>query len=424
MRTTVSAFSLSLLLLLPGCYTPNSDPASVSRGHSFTKYYPPSEGDKRRRLAVKDLIDMKGEITTAGSEYLAENGKPAERDAKLLARARANKNIWIVGRTNVTEFAVSVSGVNEFYGTPRNMRSHTRRIIPGGSSSGSATAVQTGKADMAFGTDTAGSIRVPAACCGVYGLKTTYGLVPLDGVFPISPQYLDTVGPMAREIPQLVECMDLLEAGFTEKYQRAVAAYPSGEKIRIGRLYVGGTNSDIDKAVDAALEAAHFQVVRLDDDFVKKWARAKKEGNTVALADTWVHDKDYRTKKGVNVVTRAIITLGKVEYNLHYKDALRYRLEWQQTLKEVFKHVDFIALPTLQDRAPPLPFFGGSSALFESKVLGLQNTVPVNLAGVPAIALPIHLDRDRGRITSLQFVGPNNSEAQLVNLARIVRDTN
>lgn len=130
----------------------------------------------------------------------------------------------IVGKTNLTEFAVTVSGENSHFGTPRNRFDGKHEVIPGGSSSGSAVAVKTGMADVAFGTDTAGSIRVPAACCGVYGLKTTFGLVPIQGVVPISPKYLDTVGPLARNIPDLVQGMDLLQRGFKARYAAARAA--------------------------------------------------------------------------------------------------------------------------------------------------------------------------------------------------------
>ncbi len=294
-------------------HNPVSDPASASRHHSFIQYWPPPPGDKRLKLAVKDLIDMKGVVTSAGSKYISQSAQPAARDAKCLARARADKNVVIVGKTNLTEFAVSVSGVNEYYGTPRNTRHFTHRIIPGGSSSGSATAVEHEGADVAFGTDTAGSIRVPAACCGVYGLKTTFGLVPLDGVFPVSPKHLDTVGPIAKDLPKLVQGMDLLEDGFQAKYEEAKQAKPSGKSIRVGRLYLDGTNSAVDKAVDDALASANFQVVKLPDSFKDQWVKAQKAGMTISLADAWYNDHDYGSKSGVNIVTKAVIALGKVE---------------------------------------------------------------------------------------------------------------
>ena len=130
------------------------------------------------RLAVKDLIDMAGEPTTAGCRAVAERAVPADRDAVCLAGAR-EAGARIVGRTNLHELALGVTGVNEWYGTPVNPLDPSR--VPGGSSSGSAVAVATDEADVAYGSDTGGSIRIPAACCGVAGLKTTWGRIPLAG---------------------------------------------------------------------------------------------------------------------------------------------------------------------------------------------------------------------------------------------------
>jgi amidase len=113
--------------------------------------------------------------------------------------------VRIVGKTNLSEFAVAPSGLNDFFGTPKNPLSKRRKLIPGGSSSGSAVAIANGTADVAFGTDTAGSIRVPAACCGVVGLKTTFGLISTKGVFPIEPRHLDTVGTIGKDVAHVVE---------------------------------------------------------------------------------------------------------------------------------------------------------------------------------------------------------------------------
>ena len=254
-----------LASLFAGCTVPQNRAAHNSPERAYIAYWPPARDDHRLRLAVKDLIDVKGVVTTAGSGYLAKNNPPATRDAKCLAIAR-ERNVQIVGKTNLAEFALGVSGINRFFGTPRNRVAGKERIIPGGSSSGSAVAVANGSADVSFGTDTGGSIRVPAACCGVFGLKTTFGLVPLDGVHPISPKYLDTVGPMAKDIHRLVQGMDLLQRGFAGKYAEATAARPSARGIRIGRLYVDGTDPKIDRAVDDVLAAKGFRVVALNKD--------------------------------------------------------------------------------------------------------------------------------------------------------------
>src|SRR3954453_18325372 len=148
-------------------------------------------------VAVKDLVDMAGVVTTAGCRALADKALPAERDALLLREIRRREaagEVWIVGKTNLHELAYGTTGANPWWGTSANPRYSS--LYPGGSSSGSATAVAAGEAVAALGSDTGGSVRIPAACCGIAGLKTTWGRVPLTGVWPLAPS-LDTVGPMA-----------------------------------------------------------------------------------------------------------------------------------------------------------------------------------------------------------------------------------
>jgi len=368
------------------------------------------------RLAVKDLIDVKGIVTTAGSEYVAQTSLPAESDAACLMISRA-RNIQIVGKTNLSEFAVAPSGINDFFGTPGSPLSKKSKLIPGGSSCGSAVAVANGLADVAFGTDTAGSIRVPAACCGIVGLKTTFGLVPLQGVFPVEPRHLDTVGPMAKDVDHVVQGMDLLQVGFLARYRAAVAAKPSAEKIRIGRLYLTGTDPKIDKAVDDALRRAQFEVVALDQGFKEKWDQAKKDGNALAGAGAWMSDRKYFDKlTGVSARSKAIFAWGEFHFATSYQNALRRQTEWQQALAEIFEKVDLIALPTLQKLPPNLP----KAAFSELQMLNVQNTVPVNFAGNPALAIPIPLNDKIVPATSLQLIGPRFSEADLLNAGRLI----
>src|SRR6202023_666965 len=378
---------LLLMILLNGCSALERHSRTGTPDHAFIVYWPPPENSKQLRLAVKDLIDMKGVVTTAGSEYVATTSRPASQDAKCLELAR-ERNVQILGKTNVTEFAVTVSGKNSYFRTPRNLPDGKHRFIPGGSSSGSAVAVETGMADVAFGTDTAGSIRLPAACCGILGLKTTFGLVPIKGVFPISPKHLDTVGPMAKDMPHLVQGMDLLQRGFTARYERAVAAEPSAKDIRIGRLYLDGTDPAIDKALDDALAAKQFRALKLDQAFKAKWNQAQKDGKTVAFADIWFNDQKYTDKKGVSGTAKTVIGQGEREYTNNYKDPLKRQPAWHHALRKVFEKVDFIALPTLQKLPPKFPFFG-SSVVFELLVFNMQNTTAVNFAGNPALAIPI-----------------------------------
>lgn len=429
-------FGSLLPVCFHGCTLPLGPEASVTRDHAFISYAAGGGNQGKLRLAVKDVIDMKGQVTTAGSKYLAETNPPAKRDAKCLEPSR-QPNVLIVGRTNLTEFALGTSGMSEYYGTPVNPLDRHR--IPGGSSSGSAVAVASGEADVAFGSDSAGSIRVPAACCGILGLKTTFGLVPLEGTFPLSPKRLDTIGPLAKDVPHLVQGMELLSPGFSARYQAATARKSSAKEITIGRLYVDGTDPRIESALDDALTAAGFRVVRLNDRiktqwektaagfrvvrpdnrFKAQWEQAQLDGSAVALGDGWLSNRQYLNQAGVSLVTQATIRLGEVQYNTIYKSALKGRREWQKALRSALQRVDLIALPTMKTLPPRKPFFG-RSGVFELQVLASQNTVAVNFAGNPALAIPIALKGHGFPVTSLQLIGPNLGEAELVNAARLI----
>ncbi len=413
-----------LLILLNGCASPQQRQLQHAREHAFISYWPPPSHSKGLRLAVKDNIDMRGRVTSAGSEFVSKNSPPAARDAPCLALAR-ERHVHIVGKTNLTEFAVTVSGENRFFGTPKSRLDGKNDSIPGGSSSGSAMAVATNMADVAFGSDTGGSIRVPAACCGVYGLKTTFGLVSTKGVFPISPKHLDTVGPLARNISDLAQGMDLLQRGFASKYRHAVAEKPRARQITLGRLYLNGTDSAIDQAIDAELAARHFKIVKLSPSFEKKWRQAEKDGKVVALGDAWYNDQKYANQKGVSILTKLVLANGELDYKFGYKAAVKRKAAWQHELHSVFQQVDFIAVPTLQGLPPKMPYWG-SDVVFELRVFDMQNTLAVNYAGNPALAVPIRMPA-QGKttpVTSLQLVGPRLSEASLLNAGRLLEHKN
>jgi len=422
--------ALASLVLCSGCsLVPR--PSRLSGNRAFIDYWAPDPNSKQLRLAVKDNIDMKGVVTTAGSEIFSLTHKPAEKDARCLVIAR-RRNVKIVGKTNLTEFAVSPSGMNEYYGTAVNPLK--RNLIPGGSSSGNAVALASGMADVAFGTDTAGSIRVPAACCGIVGLKTTYGLIPLEGVYPVEPEHLDTVGPMGKDIARTVQAMELLQDGFGSKYAAAKAAKPAAPGIRVGRLKLKGTDPKIDRAIDDALARTGFQVVQLDESLSNKFEQAKTDGTTVASAGAWITDQRFQFALGVTARTQSVLRLGQINYATGYRSALARRSAWQRTLLQVFEKVDLIALPTLQKTTPGLPFLNLRLGILEAQMLQLQNTVAVNFAGNPALAVPVPLRGGKGTktlsgaksakgpLTSLQLIGPRLAEADLLNAGRLVED--
>lgn len=420
---------MASITFFSGCSLLPSGSPRLTGNRAFIVHWPPATNSTQLKLAVKDNIDMIGVPTTAGSKRLAQGSfftfyaskaKPAEKDAPCLAIAR-QRNVQIVGKANLSEFALAPSGFNEYFGTPPSPLSRTRTLLPGGSSCGSAVAVANGMADVAFGTDTAGSIRVPAAWSGIVGLKTTHGLVPVEGVYPIEPEHLDTVGPMGKDIAHTVKGMDLLQNGFAALYGEAVAANSTAQKIRIGRLILKDTDPKIDQAVDEALEKTGFQVILLDDSFSEEWERATKDGNTIATAGAWISDKRFRHALGVSARAKSAILAGRMLYPTVYKEAVARQADWQNSLKELFKKVDFIALPTVQTEPPVIPP-NLKIGILEAQVLKLQNTVAVNFAGNPAVALPIPLHGGEVAVTSLQLIGPRLGEAQLLNAGRLVEE--
>ncbi|MGH3267317.1 MAG: amidase family protein, partial [Trebonia sp.] len=199
--------------------------------------------DAGLRLAVKDCIDVAGLPTTAGCPVVAEMAERAPADAAVVAAAR-ECGARVIGKTSLTELCWSASGINHWAGTPVNPLDPRR--LPGGSSTGSAVAVATGEADVALGTDTGGASRVPAACCGVVGLKTTHGRVPVKGVYPLAPS-LDTVGPIGPDVAAVELGMRLIEPGFTVRPQAELTA---------ARLSVIGVEGGVDPAIDAAVDRA------------------------------------------------------------------------------------------------------------------------------------------------------------------------
>ncbi len=344
------------------------------------------------RLAVKDLIDMEGEPTTAGCRAVATRARPAERDAECLAGARA-AGARIVGRTNLHELALGVTGINPWYGTPVNPLDPA--LVPGGSSSGSAVAVATGEADVAYGSDTGGSVRIPAACCGTTGLKTTWGRIPLAGVWPLAPSF-DTVGPMARDVAGLVTGMELLEPGF------AVADVGDESGISVARLPVEADPA-ISAAIDRAVRLAGWHCPEL---VVPGWDDALVQTGLLLVVEAWHSDHVLAQEDpgGIGEGVRERLLLGSTFDDATVRAAWETQREWKATLERVFTQVDYLVTPTLSIFPPPLE--DGDELLVS------RYTLPVNLAGVPALSLPVPTTGPLP--ASLQLIGPAGSEERLL----------
>jgi amidase len=352
------------------------------------------------RLAVKDLIDLDGLPTTAGSRAVADRAVPATADAACMAGARA-AGAAIVGKTNLNELAYGASGLNEHFGTPVNPLDPA--LLPGGSSSGSAVAVANGDADVAYGSDTGGSIRVPAAYCGVAGLKTTHGRVSLAGVWALSPS-LDTVGPMAADVAGLVTGMALLEPGFQAGTRPAVS---------LGRLRPDAVTVDplIDAAIDEALARSEIKVTEVE---LSGWRDALSATYAimdieVIAADGWLMaDPATRAQLGEGVRERltdaAEVTSEQAAY------AREFQRGWKATFDRLFGVVELLVMPSVPVFPPPVADGG--------KGPHTRCCAPVNLAGLPALALPIPAAHRLP--ASMQLIGPPGSEELLLATGAII----
>ncbi len=322
------------------------------------------------RLAVKDCIDVAGLPTTVGCPVIAERTRPAERDAAVVAAARRS-GAQIVGKTNLAELCWSALGTNAWSGMPVNPADPRR--VPGGSSSGSAAAVGAGEADVALGTDTGGSVRIPAACCGVAGLKTTWGRVPVDGVYPLA-QSFDTVGPLGADVAAVEVGMRLIEPGF--------AAGSAAPELRVARVRPDtdpAVDPAVDAAIDAALAAAGIATTEIPGlDFAAANQACSLlidvEGyqvNQYLLPDL-ARLSSYNQR---NLPEAAAVTAAQVAEANQTRAQVR---EWFAARQG--RH-PFLALPTLVG-APPLI---GERGRMSFTLL----TMPANLAGLPALALPV-----------------------------------
>jgi aspartyl-tRNA(Asn)/glutamyl-tRNA(Gln) amidotransferase subunit A len=338
------------------------------------------------RLAVKDLLDTAGLTTTYGSAIFAEHvpAHTAEAVRRLEAAGYAN-----VGKTNLHEFAYGITSENAHFGTVPNPIAPGR--IAGGSSGGSAAALAGGLADAALGSDSGGSIRIPAACCGVVGFKPTFDLVSTVGCFPLAPSF-DHVGPMARTVEDCTAMLRVLAPGF-----EATALGSLGD-VNVGVAWLEDADPLVRERVAAVAERfpnrSPVDVPRPDVDaaFMREVANVHRE----------LYD-EHADLYGENVAV-------KIERCLAVSDgdaaaaALR-REDYLTEMERITRAFDLLLTPTLPVVAPPVE-------IGDLKLRGTltRNTLPVNALGWPALAFPCGPAED-GLPASAQLVGKPGDDA-------------
>jgi len=370
-------------------------------------------------IAVKDLFNTAGILTTIGSKFFAEN--IPDEDAFVVERVRQAGAI-INGKTNTHEIALGITGNNPHYGTARNPWNTER--IPGGSSSGSAIAVATGMALGALGTDTGGSIRIPASLCGIVGFKPTRGRISTRGVFPLSWN-LDHVGPLTKCVKdaalmlQVISVYDAIDPSsikmLTGDYLGHLTDDMEGRKVAVGSgEFIETSDPEVLNAVHETakvFEAMGCKIRDVNVDWMQEAALANK---TMTQSDgAAVHRdrlKEHPEMFGDDVRRR--LEEGAKTTSTEYILARRTQSEVQKRCELFFESTDFLIVPTTPIAAPTIE---GHDAVEQAGRL-TRFTAPFNLAGLPAISIPCGFTKE-GLPIGMQIISRAWGDAKVLNAA-------
>ena len=340
-------------------------------------------------VSIKDLFDVAGQTTAAGSTVLA-NAPPAAEDCPAVARLRAAGAV-IAGRTNMVEFAFSGVGINPHYGTPVNPADAATERIPGGSSSGAAVSVATGAAMVGLGSDTGGSIRIPAALCGIVGFKSTARLVPTHGALPLSTS-LDTVCALTRSVRDAVTVHEVLAA-------RAVTL--AGKPLSACRLAVArtqmqdGLDSTVANAFERSLRVLRQAGARIEEIALEEISEVPAinatGGLSAAESYAWhrtliaAHQAEYDPRVALRILRGAQMSAAD------YIDLVAARRQWIVRMEARLGGFDAVLSPTVPLVAPAIAsVLHDDEEFFRVNGLLLRNTAVVNMLDGCAISLPCH----------------------------------
>lgn len=365
-------------------------------------------------VSIKDLFDVAGEPTRAGSKILAEEAKPAVADASVVQRLRVGGAV-IVAKTNMTEFAFSGIGANPHFGTPGNPRDRSR--VPGGSSAGAPVAVADGMCDLAIGTDTGGSVRVPAALCGLVGFKPSRQRIPTDGAFPLS-KTLDSIGPIAHTVAECAKA-DAVMAGESFDPLEPVAL----DGLRVG-VAEGLPLDRLDDTVGAAFAGALSRLDRagarlapeaptLFDDM----AGVNAKGGIAPPEACAVHRERLARRAGdIDPNVRIRIERGCAVTAADYAAMLAERARLVRAMDARLAGLDLLLMPTTAIVAPKLAEIADPKAFSASNAAVLRNTSIVNFFDLCAISLPLAAALPVG----LMLVARNGEDRRLLAIAAAV----
>ena len=367
-------------------------------------------------VSIKDLFDVAGEVTRAGSRVVAEEGKPAKADAPVVTRLRSAGAV-IAAKTNMSEFAFSGVGANPHYGTPGNPFDRAR--VPGGSTSGGGVAVADGMCEIAIGSDTGGSTRIPAALCGIVGWKPSRQRVPTEGAFPLSFT-LDSIGPMAKSVAQCAAA-DAVMAG--EKPLALQPASLSGLKLGIvqGMLFEN-IDDTVAKAWEGAVAALGKAGAKLSDEtiaLIPDMIACNSKGGFAPTEAFSIHRDRLKRRAGdIDQNIRARIERGGTVMAADYIDMVQERLRLIRAMDARMGGLDALIVPTVPIVAPRLDEVATLESFGQKNMLLLRNTSMMNFFDLCAISLP--LPRGQGLSAGLMVVARNGQDDHLFRIAAAV----
>ena len=364
-------------------------------------------------ISIKDLIDVRGTVTTAASA-VRTSAAPADADAPAIAHLREAGAVFI-GKTNLHEFALGTTSEDTVFGAVRNPLDMTRSA--GGSSGGSAVSIVTGMALASVGTDTGGSIRIPAAACGIVGLKPSYGEVSTDGVIPLSPR-LDHVGPLTQTVADAWTLFRVL-AGNLHPAPLAAASTPL--RLKVLRPYFcelldAGVRSRFDEAVDVL----HRGGIRASDHAMKHAHVISHVYLKLAPREAFLYHQHTldTTPEKYSPAVRQRLELGRAVSHDDFLTALNVQADLREDVDQALSNCDALVLPTMPIPAPVLGAqtvrIGDTDQLTRS--MTLRETQLFNLTGHPAISIPCGKTAE-GLPVGLQLVGHHGRTDALVRLA-------
>lgn len=358
-------------------------------------------------FAAKDLFDIAGRVTGAGNPRWLETHLPAQATAPAVT-ALLDAGARMVGKTITDELAYSLNGDNIHYGTPKNSRAPDR--VPGGSSSGSAAAVAAALCDFALGTDTGGSVRIPASYCGLLGIRTTHGVVSAEGVVPLMPSF-DTVGWFARNSEVFARVGDVLLPKYAASKPRFVKLIVASDALAI-------LDPELLGPIKGILKTVAEQFVQVDEINISD-VQGLEEGRQIfrlaSAHETWKIHGAWVTAEG-NSLAPPIRERFAFAASVSDEQAMRARDAQSQIrdkLRTVLGSNSVLFLPTAPGPAPKLDARGEEVELFRQRAQRLTSIA--GLAGFPQITLPVL--ECGGAPVGVSLLGPEGSDRQLLDLA-------